>query len=158
MKDSLDLPPRLAAIAASLPRDLLAFRPVPVRARRDGWTAKHQRGFILRLALTGCPGTSARAVGRTRESAYRLRARKGATSFAAAWDLALGCGRSQAGDLAIERGLLGEVRPVFYRGRRCGEYLRHDNRLILAVINRLTPPPAPAAEEPDFETLLNALR
>lgn len=121
MSDSLELPPRLAAIAASLPRDLLAFRPVPVRARRDGWTAKHQRGFILRLALCGSPAEAARGVGRTRESAFRLRARGDAKSFAAAWDRALGCGRSRAFELSLERALLGEVRPVFCRGRQCGE-------------------------------------
>ncbi|HEX6374640.1 MAG TPA: hypothetical protein VFZ91_02860 [Allosphingosinicella sp.] len=63
-----------------------AFAPVPVRARRDGWTAGRQRAFIAALARIGCVGRAAVEAGMSRESAYRLRRRKGATSFAAAWD------------------------------------------------------------------------
>jgi hypothetical protein len=42
--------------------------------------------FIAALARTGCVGRAAAAAGMSRESAYRLRRRKGAGSFAAAWD------------------------------------------------------------------------
>ncbi|MGA9581542.1 MAG: hypothetical protein WBR13_06200 [Allosphingosinicella sp.] len=59
---------------------------MPVRARNDGWTAERQRAFITALARTGCIGRAAAAAGMSRESAYRLRRRKGAESFAAAWD------------------------------------------------------------------------
>ena len=71
-----------ARVAAQAP----SFVPVPVRARRDGWTAERQVAFIAALARTGCIGKAARAAGMSRESAYRLRRRKGAESFAAAWD------------------------------------------------------------------------
>jgi hypothetical protein len=63
-----------------------AFTPVPGRARRDGWTEERQRAFIAALDGTGCVGRAAAAVGMSRKSAYRLRRRKGAESFAAAWD------------------------------------------------------------------------
>jgi hypothetical protein len=63
-----------------------AFTPVPVRARCDGWTEERQRVFIAALARTGCVGRAAAAAGMSRESSYRLRRRKGADSFAAAWD------------------------------------------------------------------------
>lgn len=62
------------------------FTPVPCRARRDGWTADRQRAFIAALACTGCVGKAAREAGMSRESAYRLRRRRGAEGFAAAWD------------------------------------------------------------------------
>jgi hypothetical protein len=62
------------------------FVPVPLRARRDGWTGERQHIFIAALARTGCIGQAAQAAGMSRESAYRLRRRKGAESFAAAWD------------------------------------------------------------------------
>lgn len=137
MTESFPLPDRLAAILDGLPLEELAFTPVPVKARHDGWTPERQQGFILRLALGGCPGTAARSVGKSRESAYRLRAHAGAESFAAAWDRALGWGRDYMTDQALERALLGEVRPYFYRGRKCGEYVRHDNRLAMSVLNRL---------------------
>jgi hypothetical protein len=114
----------------------LAFVPVPVRARRDGWTPERQRGFIGRLALCGCVSASARAVGMTKKSVYNLRERPDAGSFAAAWDRALGWGDGRMDDIAIERALHGEVRPYFYRGVKCGESVRHDNRLLLAALNR----------------------
>lgn len=98
-----------------MPLEALAFTPVPVRPRRDGWTAARQQGFILRLALAGCVARAAQAVGKTRMSAYRLRGRPGAESFAAAWDTALGWGRGRAVDLGIERALCGEQLPVTYR-------------------------------------------
>jgi hypothetical protein len=41
------------------------------------------------LKATHCVDRSARTVGMSRESAYRLRRRKGAESFAAAWDAIL---------------------------------------------------------------------
>jgi hypothetical protein len=135
MDDSYPLPPRLAAILQDLPLEQLAFTPVPVRARYDGWTPARQVAFIHRLALCGSASTAARAVGVTRKSAYRLRARAGAESFAAAWDAALGMGRSSRLDHAIECAIAGEVRPVFYRGRKCGEQVRHNHGLTIAVLN-----------------------
>jgi len=82
-----------ARAAAQVP----SFVPVPVRARRDGWTAERQLTFIAALAQTGSIGQAALAAGMSRESAYRLRRRKGAESFAAAWDSILAarpCGSS----------------------------------------------------------------
>ena len=62
------------------------FLPVPLRARADGWTPERQAGFIGLLAETGSVAEAARRVGMTRESAWRLRRRVGAESFAHAWD------------------------------------------------------------------------
>jgi hypothetical protein len=63
-----------------------AFDPVPVRARHDGWTAERQRTFLAALARTGCVRSAAREAKMSRKSAYQLRRRAGAGSFAAAWD------------------------------------------------------------------------
>ena len=65
------------------------FVPVPLRARRDGWTVARQGRFIGYLAETGSVAEAARRVGCSRETAYRLRRREGAGSFAAAWDAVL---------------------------------------------------------------------
>ena len=62
------------------------FLPVPLRARADGWTPARQARFIGLLAETGSVAEAARRVGMTRESAWRLRRRPGAASFAHAWD------------------------------------------------------------------------
>jgi hypothetical protein len=146
MDESLRLPPRLAAVLEDLPLEELAFAPVPVKPRRDGWSPARQLAFILRLALLGGVASAAKAVGMSRESAYRLRAHPGAASFAAAWDKAQGWGRGRAADIGTDRAIHGEKRDVYYRGRRVGEYVRHDNRLLIAALNRL-PQPAMSLEE-----------
>jgi hypothetical protein len=130
------LPDRLVALLEELPLEILAFDPVPVKARRDGWTPEKQQGFIHRLALCGCPGAAARGVGMSRESAYRLRARPGSESFAAAWEKAAEIGEDDQGDRALERAMFGYVKPVFYRGRKVGEYVVHDNRLLGKLVLR----------------------
>jgi hypothetical protein len=62
----------------------LAFTPVPIRRRRDGWTPERQRRYVAALGETGHFGKAARAVGMTEQSAARLRRRPGAASFDAA--------------------------------------------------------------------------
>lgn len=113
----------------------LGFAPVPVRARHDGWTAARQRAFIVRLALCGSVGKAARAVGMTREGAYRLRGRAGAEGFAAVWDKALGWGESRMIDIGIEHAILGETVPIYYRGRQVGERRRYNAGLVIAALN-----------------------
>ena len=51
----------------------LRFRPVPVRARHDGWTPAIQRRFILLLGRGSPPAEAARRAGRSRQTAYALR-------------------------------------------------------------------------------------
>jgi hypothetical protein len=67
----------------------LRFTPVPVKARHDGWTPARQRAFIEALAATRCVVRACKAVGMSTVTAYALRKRAGAQSFAAAWDTAL---------------------------------------------------------------------
>ncbi len=137
MADSHPLPPRLIAILQDMPLEQLAFIPVPVRARHDGWTRVRQQGFILRLALCGCVTLAASGVGMTKASAYRLRERPGADSFAESWDRALGWGQDRAIDVGLERSLCGEMVPIVRDGRCVGIRHRHDNRLIMTVLNAL---------------------
>jgi hypothetical protein len=47
------------------------------RIRHDGWTPKRQLDFLAALARSRSVTKAARAVGMSRESAYRLRARLG---------------------------------------------------------------------------------
>ena len=137
MAESYPLPPRLLALLDDMPLDQLAFTPVPVKARSDGWTVERQRGFIARLALGGCVWVPARGVGMTRKSAYRLRERPGAESFAASWDRARGWGEDRTVDVSLGRALLGERVPIVRAGRCVGEVHRYDNRLAMAVLNAL---------------------
>jgi len=81
-----------AAAPSRLPADLLAFDPVPLRGRRDGWTIERQRRYVRALAATGHAGRAAALAGMSPQSACALRRRPGAGSFAcacaAAWFLA----------------------------------------------------------------------
>jgi hypothetical protein len=137
MDDSYALPPRLLALLQDMPLEELAFTPVPVKARHDGWTVERQKWFILRLALSGCVSAAAKGVGMTSKSAYRLLDRPGSESFAAAWAKALGWGQDRTLDTSLERSLVGEVVPIVRDGRVVGERHRLDNRLSFAVLNAL---------------------
>lgn len=112
----------------------IPFTPVPVRARRDGWTEARQRGFIAALKRIGSVTTAARHVGKTRRSAYKLRERPGAESFALAWDSAAEFGRVNVHDHVIDRALNGAFVPRFYRGRQTGIGFRYYDGIASAVL------------------------
>ncbi len=114
--------------------DPFAFEPVPCR-RRNGWTAEKQRVFIEALSKIGTVSAAAEAAGMSRKSAYALRERDGAESFADVWDFALGVGQDHVRGLAIDRALNGYTVPRYYRGRICGERRIYDNRLLERAIN-----------------------
>jgi hypothetical protein len=133
------------------------FRPVPLRSRRGGWSEARQCAFLAQLYFTGSVTAAARAVGMSRASAYRLRERAGAESFAFAWDRVLtlpgsghpGAAREDKRKVTIETLLarLDEelVKPVVYLGNMTGVARRPDNSTLFRVL-RLT---AERAEEPD---------
>jgi hypothetical protein len=133
MDESLELPPRLAEALANLPPGALDFTPVPLKARRDGWTAVAQRLFIAALAAGLGVSGAARAVGLSRQTAYRLRERPDAASFAAAWDRAFHFARLRPlppGATAWERAVEGVVVPIFYRGRIVGSQRKYCDRTL----------------------------
>ena len=122
----------------------LAFTPVPGRVRHDGWTVDRQRRFLVALAVIGTVSGAAKAVGLSAASAYALRRRPKAESFAAAWDEALDQGRGRAFDIAMDRAVNGITVPRYYRGRFVGTTHRYDHRAIVAALM----PPKPPAGRP----------
>ena len=125
------------------------FHPVPLRARRDGWTVERQCAFLGHLYLTGCVTTASRLVGMTRMSAYRLRHCEGAHSFSHAWDVVLtppGVGRiarsqpdwRKVTDEELFRRLdCGLIAPLIHRGKVTGIRRKPDNSALLRLIRRL---------------------
>ena len=129
------------------------FTPVRLRARRGGWSAEVQCAFLAQLYFTGSPAAAARRVGRSRESAHRLRKRPDAESFAAAWDRILEGPAAQGECRARQRRVAdwrkvtleqlhwrmetGLWRPAIYRGRMCGFRRKPDNSALLRLIGRL---------------------
>ena len=109
----------------------------PWRAKRErvnGWCPATQRAFIAELTRTGCPAEAAKMVGRSKRSAYLLRDKPGAESFAAAWDAA----KARAGDaaqaVAVQRALHGEMVPIYRKGRFWGFRIQQDDRLLMAAL------------------------
>ncbi|HWT11560.1 MAG TPA: hypothetical protein VN231_02290 [Allosphingosinicella sp.] len=145
--------------------DPFAFAPVPVRARRDGWTPERQRKFVD-LLLAGCgPSEAAAAVGKTKQTAFALRGRPGAESFRAAWDSAVAHARRRRfaapPGSAASRGMESVLVPRFYRGRLVSVERRVTSGGMMRLLAQLdrwaakTPVPPPGA--PSFDELVDLL-
>ena len=106
----------------------------PRRVRAQGWSALVQRAFIAELTRIGSVSAAAKAVGKTARSAYQLRDKAGAESFAAAWDAARICGQEQAQQVAINRALHGEIVPQFRNGRFIGCKIVHNDKMLISVL------------------------
>ena len=120
-----------------LPPDLLAFAPVPVRYRHDGWTPDRQRGFIEELADCLSPEIAAQRVGMSVQSAYRLRRRAGAEGFSAAWDAALIVGlRHKVPATALDMALNGRVVRRYYHGKLVAEERVFSEKLLLLLLQK----------------------
>jgi hypothetical protein len=85
----------------------IRFKPVPLKARHDGWTEERQRRFIDVLAATKSLTKACAAVGMSHTSAYALRDRPDALQFRLAWRAAL-----EAGFARDRRSKVDEVQEV----------------------------------------------
>ncbi|HET9639069.1 MAG TPA: hypothetical protein VFP12_07670 [Allosphingosinicella sp.] len=95
---------------------VIAFTPVPLRHRSDGWSPDLQLRFILALSQGLTPGDAARSVGKNRQNAYALRKRPGGESFAAAWDCVVAHVRQVRAEGRAPRSAA-QPRPAFRRPR-----------------------------------------
>lgn len=116
---------------------LLGFAPYEhVAPRRNSITPARQRAFIAALAASGIVTQAARTVGVSLEALYKLRHRPGAEAFAKAWDEAIDRGMMRLEDCALERALMGEVRPVVSQGKLVTTWVRHDTQLLLFLLRQ----------------------
>jgi hypothetical protein len=122
--------------AADEPASLVPFDPVPVRARRDGWTPEKQREFVEALADTGLVREAAARVGMTEQSASRLRRRADARAFDLACDAALRPGARRLHAIAWERAIEGSVKRHYYHGELKAEERVYDNRLLTCLLGK----------------------
>jgi len=116
--------------------DPIDFTPVPrQRKRRNGWTELAQRAFIATLEECGSIARSARAVGMSARSLYRLLEAEGADSFAEAVDQAIARGVEPVRGDAMLRALHGSWVPVVRRGRVVRMEFRFNDRLALGILS-----------------------
>ena len=115
------------------------FTPAPTRKRHAGWTAERQRKFIEHLALTGCVGGACALVEVASSSAYRLRDRAGAESFARAWDAALQLTPTRLSAIAFDRAINGRVERLYKDGELVMERRMPSDYLLTWLLSRLDP-------------------
>ena len=121
------------------------FTPVALdRVRHDGWTPERQRLFLVALAAMGTVDSAAQAVGMSRISAYNLKKRADAGSFADEWDRALGFGRGMMFDYAMERAIYGVTTIKMRLGGAFEVQTGPDIKQIMRVLR--LPPPRPDAK------------
>ena len=116
-----------------------AFVPVPLRVRADGWSPLRQAQFLVALARTRSVKKAAFAAGMTRESAYRLRGKHGAESFAAAWDAVLGVAtkRKVTAEERMRRAFDELIKPLVRGGECVGLARKADNSALLSLLAQL---------------------
>ncbi len=120
-----------------LPR-VPAFYPVPMRGcRTTMWSPYRQAHFLGWLAETGSVSAACARVGMSRNSAYKLRQKPDAESFAAAWDAALGMPvrRVTVDDLHF-LAYHGLIRPRFRGGKYIGSGQKPDPSALERLLAR----------------------
>jgi hypothetical protein len=113
------------------------FDIAPIRKRHAGWTAERQRKFIERLALTGNVGEACACVGVASSSAYRLRNKAGAESFARAWDAALRLCATRLAAIGLDRAVNGRVERFYKDGELVMERRVPSDFLLTWFLSRL---------------------
>lgn len=159
-------PRAAAAKLRAVPASSAHSDPPEKTTRHDGWDLERQAAFLRALSATHSVSEAAKSVGRSRQSAYRLRSRLKGQPFDLAWEVAFHHSYDVLAHTALERALNGVEVPVFFQGEQVGSYRRFDERLTVALLARFTmgSNPAfgrlgPAAERHarDFEALLAKL-
>jgi hypothetical protein len=115
------------------------FETAPTRKQHSGWTADRQRRFIDRLALTGSVGEACAIAGVASSSAYRLRNKAGAESFARAWDAALSMSATRLAAIAFDRALNGRSERFYKGGELVMERRMPSDYLLTWLLSRLDP-------------------
>jgi hypothetical protein len=115
------------------------FEIAPTRKQHAGWTAERQRKFIEHLSLTGSVGEAAAIAGVSSRSAYRLRNKAGAESFARAWDAALSLCATRLAAIAFDRALHGRAERFYKDGELVMERRMPSDYLLTWLLARLDP-------------------
>ncbi|HEX8622728.1 MAG TPA: hypothetical protein VF718_12230 [Allosphingosinicella sp.] len=119
------------------PPDRLAFEPVPLRHRCDGFTPEKQRAYVEALADCGIAREAAARVGLTEQAIARVRRRSDARSFDRACEAAHLFGARRIRSTLWERAIEGTVRGRYYRGELIAEERVFDNRLLTYLYGKV---------------------
>jgi hypothetical protein len=113
------------------------FAPPPGATRYEGWTPEKQRLF-LEAVSEGLPIKQAcNVVGLSKQSAYALRQSPRGAGFALGWEAAVLLARNALADELMDRAFNGVREKVTSDDGRIATRHKQDNRLAMAVLNRL---------------------
>jgi hypothetical protein len=115
------------------------FELAPTRKQHSGWTAERQRKFIDRLSLSGSVGEACAIAGVASSSAYRLRNKAGAESFARAWDAALSLAATRLVAITFDRAINGRAERFYKDGELVMERRMPSDYLLTWLLSRLDP-------------------
>jgi len=115
--------------------------------RIAGWSGANQARFLRALADGATVGQACRLVGLTQQSAYAFRHSARGTQFGIGWQAALLHARNHLADVLMERALHGNVETITRPDGGEVERHRFDNRLGMAMLNRLDRMADKAAKE-----------
>lgn len=102
----------------------------------DRWSKPKMAEFLRMLAAHQSVSAAARAVGMSRQSAYKLRNRLKGEPFDIAWEAAFQHGYDALHQAALERALHGVEVPVFHKGELVGTRRHFDERLTVFLLAR----------------------
>ncbi len=120
--------------APTPPEPDAAERPFIHVARGDRWNKWKMAEFLRQLAATHSVTAAARAVGMSRNSAYKLRTRLKGQPFDIAWEAAFRHGYDDLPHAALELALEGEEVPHYYQGVLVGTHRKRNPQLIMALL------------------------
>jgi hypothetical protein len=107
----------------------------PVQVRKgDRWNRPKMTEFLRQLAATHSVSAAAKAVGMSRESAYRLRNRLKGQPFDVAWEAAFRQGYDNLAHAALDRAINGVEVPHYANGELVGTSRKFDERLTVALL------------------------
>lgn len=105
----------------------------------DRWTKPKMAAFLRELAATHNVAAAAKAVGMSRHSCYRLRARLKGEPFDIAWETAFQHGYDALAQAALERALHGVEVPHFHKGELVHVSRKYDERLTVYLLAARNP-------------------
>lgn len=125
------------------------------------WSRAKMARFLNELAATHSVSAAARAVGMTRQSAYRLRQRLKGQAFDLAWEAAVASAYDALHQAALDRALNGVEAPVHHKGELVGTRRTFDERLTMFLLsdrNRYAARHRPSATPVGFRDLVACVR
>lgn len=111
------------------------LRPARLPAPSDRWTKPKMAQFLRELAASHSISAACKAVGMSRQAAYKLRARLKGEPFDIAWEAAFQHGYDALHQAALERALHGTEVPVFWGGEQVGNRTHYDERLTCFLLS-----------------------